>query len=140
MVITQRETSPQLQLHGASSSLLGPRSWKHAKCRSIAFPCQLPPLNACIPAHPCAIVFASTREQLIIESWQGTGLVQAVVNDSNPRVPAICSGAGATEALRMETATAVDMDDILAVDVRSLSDAAEGRPLRDMSGSGIAAA
>jgi len=58
----------------------------------------------------------------------------------NLTTAAIWCCAGATDSFRMDAATAVNMDDILAVDVRSLSDAAEGRPLRDSNGSGIAAA
>ena len=66
-------------------------------------------------------------------------LVQVVVITSSPKISDISFHAGATEAFRSDAVTAIDMDDILAVDVRSLPDAAEGNP-QDTTNSGIAAA
>ncbi len=53
MVITQRETSPQLQLHGAGPSLQGLPSQQHAQCYSNAFlPCM--PATTAERMHICS--------------------------------------------------------------------------------------
>ena len=142
MVITQRETSPQLQLHGAGS-LRRPPSLRMLEVRSNA-------LQPCVPAttaecmHTSSSHVQSACNHPRAAHWQtpsSSVLVQVVVSASSPTISAISFCAGATEAFRMDAATAVDdMEDILAVDVRSLLDTAEGSPQQDTTASGIAAA